>query len=197
MGMYVSELRSIPIGTYQYYAYIVDSSRGASHSEEIAKFFQRFAAESGIDAVIVSGPRDLSRELYQFLEKNAGENFGAIEHLFHEFTCLIVSRDSLQTTTKTVHVIPLLEQNPGSSRGEYLDQLLTALLNAMRTGDVAEFCRSLGAQELALSDIRGGMVVATLRHLNQALELKPNVAGIGLNINAIIERILGPAKRSV
>lgn len=198
MGMYVSELRSIPIGAYQYYVYLVDPSIRVSHTEEIAKFFQRFAAASGVDTVIVHGPPDLSNQLRQFLQRNAGDNFVAIEHLFHEVTCLIVSEDSLQATRAPVHVIPLLEQAAdGSSRSEFLDALITSLLNSMRTGNVSEFCRSLGARELALSEIGGGMVVATLRHLNEALELKPNFAGLGLNINAIIERALGPAKRSV
>ena len=38
--------------------------------------------------------------------------------------------------------------------------------------------------------------LGTLRHLNQVLELKPNAAGLGVNLNAVLERLLGPARRT-
>jgi len=198
VGMYVSQLSAVPIGTYQYYVYLVEPSPHGRHSESIAKLFQTFAATSDIDAVIVRGPQDLSQQLHEFLVKHATSDFTSIEQLFLKVSCLIVSEGSLQVTRNQIYVIPVPEQDvEGSNHGEYLDYLLGPLLEAMRAGSVSEFCRALGAKELSLSDIKGGMLVATMRRLNEVLQLKPNFQGIGLNINAIIERALGPAERSM
>lgn len=65
----------------------------------------------------------------------------------------------------------------------------------MRRHQLSEFVQSLGAERLALAEIKDGMLVATLRKLNEALELKPNIAGVGLNLNAVIQRFLGPSER--
>jgi hypothetical protein len=195
MGMYVSQLRSVPIGRYEYYAYLVDTSGGA-HSKEVDRFFDGFAKQSEVDAVIVRGPQDLSRELFQFLQRHAPADFGRLETLFHEVTCLIISEGALQTTANPIHVLPLMLRNAQSSeQAQLLDALLVSLLRAMRQHQLPRFLQSLGAERLALTEIRNGMLVATLRHLNEALELKPNVAGLGLNLNAIIQRALGPSQR--
>ena len=196
MGMYVSQLRSVPVGVYEYYVYLVDSSRNAIHSEEIGRAFQHFAVESGTDAVIVRGPPDLSYELFQFLQTHANSDFSRLETLFHEATCLLISEGSLQTTKTQVFVIPLVEcEAPAPGQRPLIDQLLASLLRAMRSHALAEFCSSLGAREMKLTEISGGLIVATLRKMNEALELKPNIAGLGVNLNAILQRILGPSER--
>lgn len=70
-------------------------------------------------------------------------------------------------------------------------------LSAMRSHRVSDYCRALGAQGLELSELKAGLLVTTLRRLNEVLELKPGVAGIGVNLNAVIERIIGPAARPI
>jgi hypothetical protein len=35
MGIYVSQLRAVPVGMYEYYVHLVDASEGAVHSMEI------------------------------------------------------------------------------------------------------------------------------------------------------------------
>jgi len=196
MGMYVSQLRSVPIGRYDYYAYLVDASTQAAHSKEVDRFFDGFAKQSEVEAVIVRGPQDLSYELFRFLQVHAPTDFGRLEALFHEVTCLVISEGALQTTSKPVHVLPLLPRDEGTlGQSQLLDALLGSLLRAMRNHQLTEFVHSLGAERVALSEIKDGMLVATLRRLNEALELKPNVAGVGLNLNAIIQRFLGPSQR--
>lgn len=196
MGMYVSQLRSVPVGRYEYYAYLVDASAAGVHSKEIDRIFDGFAKQSEVDAVIVRGPQDLSYELFQFLQSHAPKDFGRLEQLFHEITCLVISAGALQTTRKPVHVLPLLQRNEiGTDQSQFVDSLLGALLRAMSKGRLSDFVQSLGAEHLVLTEIKDGMWVVTLRKLNEALELKPNIAGVGLNLNAIIQRFLGPSER--
>lgn len=196
MGMYVSQLRSVPIGRYEYYAYLVDSSAGGAHSKEVDRFFNAFAKQSSVDAVIVSGPQDLTDQLYRFLRNHAPADFDRMEALFLKATCLIVSDGALQTTTEPVHVLPLmLGGAPPREDAPLVDKLLECLLAAMREHRLTEFMQSLGAERVTLTEIKGGMFVATLRSLNDVLELKPNLAGLGLNLNAVIQQALGPKQR--
>lgn len=198
MGMYVSRLRSVPVGLYEYYTYLVDTSAAQAHTGAIDHFFDAFAKQSGVDAVIVRGPEDLSWELFKFLQVHAPADLGRLESMFHEATCLVVSEGALQTTEKPIYVLPLMlphAQEPEQS--ELVDALLASLLNALKAHQLGEFVVSLGAERIQLANINGGMFVATLRHANEMLELKPNIAGMGLNLNAVIQKALGPPQRQL
>jgi hypothetical protein len=198
MGMYVSQLRSVPIGVYTYYTYLIDTTYDGTHSSAVDYFFNAFAKRSGVDAVIVRGPDDLTWQLYQFLQLHASADFERLEKLFHEATCLLVSEGALQTTDRPVYVLPLML--PAASNPEQLkfsDALLGSLLQAMKQHQLSEFVHQLGAEEIELSNIKGGMVIATLRWLNNVLELKPNVAGLGVNLNAAVNDALGLPQRSL
>jgi hypothetical protein len=196
MSMHVSQLRAVPVGLYNYYVYVVDASDASGDTTLIDNFFDRFAQQSEVSAVIVRGPENLSFELYKFLQKHAGENFSRIEDLFHNVTCLVVSEGALQTTRQPVYVLPLILK--GGSRewlSEFLDSLLGGLIDAMRRGQVESLVRSFGSVQLPLAEISGGMFVSTLRWINSALELKLNIAGIGVNLNEKISRLIGPEAR--
>src|SRR5262249_10675695 len=154
------------------------------------------AIDSGADAAIVSGPVNLSAELSQFLETHASADFPRLDSLFRQVSCLLVSEGAIQTTEKQVFVIPLAAAHQDiASQTELLDKILSPLVKAMHAHKVAEFCQSLGAEQVALSGLRGGMLVAKLRYLNKVLQLKPNVMGIGVNLNEVIEQALGPPQR--
>jgi len=134
--------------------------------------------------------------LFRFLQSHAQADFERLEAVFHEVTCLIISEGPLQTTSKPIHVLPLLPRiGEDAAYEELLDALLGSLLGAMHNHKLTEFVRSLGAQKLVLSEIKDGMFVATLRRLNEALELKPNIVGLGVNLNAIMQRLLEPSER--
>jgi hypothetical protein len=200
MGMHVSQLRSVPVGAFEWYVYVVDASGGNRHTSMVDRAFERFARSSGPDAVIVTGPPNLSQELTQFLSRHAGAAFGPLERLFHEVSCLVVSRGALQNTSEQVYVVPLLTN--GGSEGDsdstvVLDAILEGLLNAMHDNRVVEFLTNLHATPIELSDIRQGMLITTLRHVNQYLQLQPNFYGLGVNLNAVVERIVGPAVRDL
>jgi hypothetical protein len=198
MGMYVSELRSVPIGTFTYYLYLVDVSGNGEHSAAIAGALQELAVKSGTDALVVRGPANLSAELLQFLNTNAASDFGRLERLFHEVSSLVISKGALQTTNSEVFVVPLIVGGEtGETARPLLTELVAGLLAAMRDNRVPDFCRSLGAETLQLATLKDGLFVATLRNVNKYFELKPGVAGLGVNLNAVIERIVGSPTRSL
>ncbi|WP_305633042.1 hypothetical protein [Methyloversatilis sp.] len=198
MGMYVSRLRSVPVGMYEYYTYLIDASAAEAHSGVVDSFFDSFARRSGVNALIVRGPKDLSRELYTFLKTHVSENFVRLASMFHEATCLVISEGALQATTKPIYVLPLLLRGADEpEHSELADALLTSLLSALKSNQLGSFVSSLGAEKVELSNMKGGMLVATLRHANDVLELKPNIAGMGLNLNAAIQKALGPSQRSL
>lgn len=198
MGMFVSQLRSVPVGHYRYYAYVVDSSDSETHSHWLDKFFSVFAVRSGIDAVIVRGPQNLSIQLFEFLNRHAPDDLGRIELLFSATTCLIISEGALQSTTEPIYVLPLMQRGVDeASQSSFTDAVLNMLLEAIRERRIAAFMTSLGVAPIELFPTNGGMLIATLRNANEMLELKPNMGGIGLNLNAVIEKLLGPDQRNL
>ena len=196
MGMYVSELRSVPVGVFTYYLYLVDVSGHREHSNAIAAALQDLAVKSGANALVVSGPANLSSELYQFLSANAKSDFGRLEQLLHNVSSLVVCEGALQTTKSQIFVIPLLAgEATGKSATAFLAELVGGLLASMQSSKVPEYCLSLGAETLDLVDLKGGLLVTTLRNANKFFELKPGVAGFGVNLNAVIERFVGSPTR--
>jgi hypothetical protein len=188
----------VPVGLYEYYTYLIDTSAAEAHSGAVDHFFDSFAKQSGVDAVIVRGPGDLSWELFEFLQMHAAANLGRLESMFHEATCLVISEGALQTTTKPIYVLPLLlPTTDKAEQAAFADALLSSLLSALKANQLRDFVKSLGAEQIELSNISGGMLVSTLRHANDVLELKPNIAGMGLNLNAAIQKALGPSQRSL
>ena len=129
MGMYVSELRSVPIGAFTYYLNLVDVSGSGEHSAAIAGALQELAVKSGTDALVVRGPANLSAELFQFLSANVTSDFGRLERLFHEVSSLVISKGALQTTNSEVFVVPLIV---GGETGEKATPLLTELVAGLR-----------------------------------------------------------------
>lgn len=194
MGMYVSRLRSVPVGMYQYYTYLLDSSAGGAHTAAIDRFFDGFARSSGVDAVIVRGPGDFTSDLFNFLADHT-DQLGPLENLFHEATCLVICEGALQTTDKPVFILPL--RLPDDADPAFADALLSALLNAMREHRLSEFVDSLGALSVELKGKKGGMFVSNLRAANQILGLKPGIFGFSVNLNALVDKYLGPEQRKL
>lgn len=208
MGMHVSQLRSVPVGAFEWYVYVVDASRGGQHTDLMNRAFSMFAQESGPDAVIVTGPRDLSAELYRFLTEHAGEHFARLEFLLRSATCLVVSRGALQTTRGQIYVLPLASEtaadeaaSPTDSdvddRSGFAFSVLRSLIAAMADDRVEAFMLELHSVAIPLSQIRDGLLITTLRNANRVLELKPNIWGVGLNLNGLIERVLSPESRQL
>jgi hypothetical protein len=196
MGFHVSTLHNLPVGSLQYFVHVLDMSGGA-HDRWIKENLHTLAASLGREGGLVTGPRDLSEELYQFLSGNLSSGFGAVEGLLHSATCLIVSEGHLTLTQKPVYLIPVATPEESESAHELITTLINMIANALRENRLQELVSSLGAHRFELKTVGGGFLVCNLRRLNKVLELKPNVAGLGVNLNAAIEALLPPEARPI
>ena len=124
MGFHVSTLHNLPIGQIEYFVHVLDIS-GGTHSRWITENLHTLASSFGRNAGLVTGPQDLSHELYLFLSKNLPSNFGAIEDILHSTTCLVISEGHLVNTNKSVYLIPIAT----SDNNEEAHELIISLLN--------------------------------------------------------------------
>lgn len=198
MGFHVSSLANLPVGTIEYFVHVIDASIGRD-SDWIAANLKKLAIDFGPNAGLVVGPQDLSQELYNFLSKNIKrDDFLPLSHLLQETTCLLISEGHLTTTEKPVYLLPIATKiRSNTDTHQATETLINMLAKAIGNGSLENFIESLGAQRIKLSSIDRGMFVCTLRHLNDSLELKPNLSGLGINLNAIIAKLLPIQKRIV
>lgn len=195
MGFHVSTLHNLPINGIVHFVHVLDISSGA-HAQWISENLQPLAASFGKNAGLVTGPMDFSQELYKFLFRNLGKDFSLVEGLLHSATCLVISEGHLAHTRKPVYLIPVATPDASESTNELISTLIRMIASAIENGQLQEFVKSLGASKLELEKT-GGFFICNLRRLNTVLELKPNVAGLGFNLNALIEKLLPPAARSI
>lgn len=196
MGFHVSSLANLPVGTIEYFVHVIDATRGR-HGDWIAANLQRLTRDFGTNAGLVVGPQDLSQELYSFLNKNVDKDFAPLAKLLDSATCLLISEGHLTTTERPVYLLPIATAKRDSDDAyQATEALLNMIAKAIGNESLEKFIESLGAHKIELTTIGGGMLVCTLRHLNDSLELKPNFNGLGVNLNAIIERLLPTQKRS-
>jgi len=195
MGFHVSTLHNLPINGIEHFVHVLDMS-GGSHAKWIGENLQPLAASFGKNAGLVTGPTDFSQELYKFLSRNLASEFAAVEELLHSATWLVISEGHLARTTKPVYLIPVATPDASESANELISTLIRMIATAIQTDQLQALINSLGASKLDLK-ATGGFFICNLRRLNAVLELKPNVAGLGLNLNAVIEALLPPAARSI
>jgi hypothetical protein len=196
MGFHVSSIANLPVGTIDFFVHVIDATRGLD-SDWIAANLQRLAHDFGPKAGLVVGNGNLSQELYAFLQKNAGKDFSTLSRLLDSTSCLLISEGHLSTTTKPVYLLPIATTKRLTDDDHQATEALISLIaKAISNDELETFVASLGARKIELSEIGGGMVVCTLRHLNDALELKPNFNGVGVNLNAVIEKLLPEPKRT-
>ena len=196
MGFHVSSLHNLPTGNIEYFVHVLDIS-GGIHSGWINENLHTLALSFGRNTGLVTGPLDLSQELYFFLSKNLSSNFGAIEEILHATTCLVISEGHLANTNKSVYLIPIATREANENSRDLIISLLNLIANSIRNNQLQQLITSLGSQELKLSKINGGFWVCNLRKLNNLLDLRPNIVGIGININAIIDSALPPISRQI
>lgn len=195
MGFHVSTLHNLPINGIEHFVHVLDISSGA-HAQWIGENFQPLAASFGKNAGLVTGPMDFSQELYTFLSRSLGAEFAGVERLLHSATCLVISEGHLAHTRRPVYLIPVATTDASESANELISTLIRMIASAIQAGQLQEFVGSLGASKLEL-ETTGGFFICNLRRLNTVLELKPNVAGLGLNLNAVIEKLLPPVARPI
>ena len=196
MSYYVSTIHNLPVNNMRFFVHVFDTTNG-THTRWIMDNLQELGQVFGADAGLVTGPQELTKELRQFLSDNTTGNFDLIGAILAHSTCLIISEGHLASTTKNIYLLPLSPAEESAGNHAFIDVLLRMLSQAMQTGKLDELFSDLGAIPIGLNAVSGGFFVCSLRNLNQILELKPNLMGIGMNINALIEKLLPPAERSV
>jgi hypothetical protein len=196
MGFHVSTLHNLPVGGIHHFVHVLDISGGV-HARWINENLQTLAASFGRDAGLVTGPPDLSEELYRFLSRNLASDFGSVEGLLHSATCLVISEGHLAYTHSPIYLIPVATPDESESAHELISALLHMVADALQANNLQKLVSSLGASKLELTEAGGGFFVCNLRRLNKVVDLKPNVAGLGVNLNAAIEALLPPEARLI
>jgi hypothetical protein len=210
MGFTVGSFQHASIGDFDFSIYVVTNRNDAAQKEWIGKNFERIAQDIGRKAVIVKGYDDaFSSEMKAFLQTWMSDNDDvsseaaqAITKLLDQTTCLLVAKKDIRKSNAPVLLIPLAPTPKGDKPAskddteKFLGTLIEAVVEKVRNGTIMEFGDKLGAKRIKLKRIGSGVVITTLRHANDVLELKPNLAGVGLNLNAMIEKALGEGRRA-
>lgn len=196
MGFHVTTLHNLPVGGIDYFVHVFDLSNGA-HAKWINANLSTLAVSFGRNAGLVTGPGDLSHELYSFLSRTLVSDFAAVERLLCSTTCLLISEGHLAHTKRPIYLIPIATPDESPGAQELIAALIQSVATALQAGGLRKLVEEMGAIELELREADGGLLVCTLRRLNKVVELKPNVAGMGVNLNAMIENMLPPEKRPI
>ena len=210
MGFTVGSFQQAPIGEFDYSIFVITNRDDATHKKWMDRNFHRIAKDIGHKAVIVKGYDDnFSNEMKVFLERwmndqddQSSEAAQAISELLEQTTCLLVAKKDIRSSNAPLLLIPLApapesdEPEGKADTEKFLDELIQSVVAKVRDGTIMEHAHALGARRFELKSVRNGVVITTLRRANEVLELKPNLAGIGLNLNAMIEKALGEGRRA-
>ena len=186
MGFYVSALRNVPADRFNHYIYVVDCSGGSIHTSWINENLDLIGQDIGSGAGIISGPDDLSREVFDFLCHELEDGFGDVENLLHSSTCLLIADNVLNESYRNIFLVPLSSGGTDDNElHEYMNQVIDGIVDAISTGKFSSYLEKNSVASFKLKQ-KGELLVDSA---NSIIELKPNIAGIGLNVNALIERI--------
>jgi hypothetical protein len=196
MGFKVTTLYNVPSGAINYYIYVVEHS--ASHIFEtwIDRHFDELGEDLGEHAAIVRGYKN-SRMVWEIMEivdthgrpKDRAQKFA---RLFMSSTCLVVSEGPISHGQSRVVVIPVAIDNGRANEHdeEFISRLMGEVVGHIRSGNFDGLVDKLGISACQL-DVGGrNWVVSTLDNLNAVTHLRPNIFGIGVNINELITRCL-------
>jgi hypothetical protein len=202
MGFTVGSLKNVPLGDYEYKVFVITNSETPHYDKWISNNFPKLARDIGPKAAIVKGyggsfSDDIRGFLDRWINEDANRNGNAVQpilHLLAKTTCLLIARGDLRTTNAPILLIPLApadQFSEGDKSGHrFIKKLMDSVMKHVKSGTIFEYANTLGVQQFELKSVPNGLMVTTLRHLNEVADLKPNIAGIGLNFNALIERLI-------
>ena len=177
MGFHVSTLHNLPVGNIQYFVHVIDISSGL-HSRWISENLHTLSARFGPNAGLVTGPLNLSQELFQFLSVNLSSDFGQVESLLHSATCLLVSEGHLATTRSTIYLIPVATHEETEDSQALIATLICMIAEGLASGKLKTIVSSLGSHELQLRTVGGSFILCNLRRLNNVFGRVPQ-RGVG------------------
>jgi hypothetical protein len=132
-------------------------------------------------AQVLSGDTDSARRILDELEQQPVEADLRIEFLAAKGALAISTADAVLAVETVEHLRESSVEQPFWAAQR--DQLVIQLLDFVRR------------PESTPSAERQGRIVSLLLFINRALELKPNICGLGLNLNAVFESLIQRLKR--
>lgn len=172
MGYMLSSLAHLPIDdAIDLYIFVINGGWQGGNHDIIERNFSRIAKEIGSKAVIAKGFDD-QQWSGKICTKYLGKNY---EDIFRLLPALLItdSHPEKLTEDSTRLLIPLdnINEKFGNS-----DRFFSAL---------TKFARDKNPAFLELFERKESLVKTT----TGMLELKPNFCGVGINLNAVIDRI--------
>lgn len=199
MGFKVTTMHNVPAVGMEYYVYVLEPSWSHCYKDWFDSNFDSIGKELGADAALVQGwDEQLTHELVNFVaEWSANSEEGnVLERTAFSMVSLIVSQGDIYQTNEPIIWIPIADPDKSSEDGEkFLSAMMETVVGAIKDGDIQKFAIDTGAVEIPLRGVRQGLLFNTLRYLNNVLQLQPNIAGIGANLNAAIEPLLEGTRR--
>ncbi len=194
MGFKVTTMHNVPVGILEYFIYVLEHSASHKYTDWFDANFEDVGKQLGNRSAIVQGyDANLTNEIFEFLCRNA-ENQSeaiAIEEALMGTVSLLISRGNLYQTEYPIVVIPLAKKADERAESEELmSEIMSDVLKHIHDDCIDELAKKLGGEEFKLKDARGGLFFSTLRYLNKVIQLKPNIVGLGADINAVLEPLL-------
>jgi hypothetical protein len=201
MGFNVATLSRVPLDLFNHYIFVVGDPRINGHAKWIKRNFTAIVESLPAKTAIVSGTNQtLSREIEKIISDWGGawqDDDPAGSHLFTllaDGTTLVISRGDIRTTSQPLILVPLSlagimdgVEGDDAALEEFMERVFRSVCDAIREGKLDELVTSLGAAHVPLKPLRAGILLTTLKRANEVLDLKPNLLGFGININAIVD----------
>ncbi len=194
MGYRISSLLELESNLTDWHAILLGYGRNRWIDAWVDSNFNALARDIGKAGVVVAGlDEQLSIDVEKFFERYA-ETFP--QELFSNALSCVLSRGALSVTQNRVLVFPLAvgEEVNTDDAASLAGHLVIEIISAIESDEVERLAQRLGSQEI---ELEGGLSVAltTLSDMNSVIELKPNIAGIGVNLNASIDSFLDKFRR--
>lgn len=194
MGYSVGSLTRVPLEIYDHCIFVVGDHKMNKRARWLQANFARLAGSLPRKTALVAGTNhEVSEEVRNLICGAAEDEDGAgWKHFLFlsEHTSLVISRGVIRKTNSPLMLVPLGGMAGDEDSDEFMGAVFSAVCDAIRDSRVNELVEELGAVQVPLRPFKPGMKVATLKRVNQLLELKPNLAGVGFNLNAAIDDYL-------
>jgi hypothetical protein len=193
-GYRVSGLAHVPENKGDWHLYVVGTTSW-EQDRWLKTNFNALAADIGPDGVIVAGhDQQLKTDIRKFSMKYSETK---IENLIDGSQFCILSRGDLLATMHPIYFIPLpVSGERGADVIEVMDAIIRRIVNCISSGKVADLLRELQVEEVRLKG-GGSYFISTMKKINEVIQLKPNLFGIEINLNAVIESFLKNQRRTI
>lgn len=196
MGYNVGSLTRVPLEVYEHCIFVVGDPENNRRAQWIQNNFGRLVQSLPHRTALVAGTsHQVSQEVIGLICEGADQDDGQGKGWRHfmflaDHTSLVISKGDIRKTNSPLILVPLGGLSGDTDSDEFMGAVFKAVYEAVRDGRVDALIEELDGVHVPLRPFKPGMKVATLRRLNQVLELKPNLAGFGFNLNATIEQYL-------